>query len=288
MKAAAFVCVCLALCSTPTAAAGISIRDDLGHAVALGQPAQRIVTLAPFLTELVFSAGAGARLVAVSTYSDYPERAKALPQVANAAGFSMEQVLALRPDLVLAWRDSIRIEDAERLRSFGIAVFVAQARSLEDVPRLLAAVGALAGSDTAAQARAYREKLAALRSAHASLPRLAVLLEVWHRPLQTVAGQHWMNEALEICGATNAFADLPGVAPLLSWEEVYARDPRAIVGAGSAGSEKVFRSQWNERSTLFAVRQKRLVYLSPDIIQRPTLRLTEGVEQLCAGLDRAR
>jgi iron complex transport system substrate-binding protein len=115
-----------------------------------------------------------------------------------------------------------------------------------------------------------------------------VLLEIWHRPLQTLAGEHWMNEALETCGARNAFAELPGIAPTISLEQLYARDPVAIVGAGSASGEADFRSRWQERATLAAVRQRHLLYLDPDLIQRPTLRLAEGVARLCAGLDAMR
>src|SRR5215831_12922347 len=144
----AFICVSIALCITSSAAAGISLTDDLGRKVELKQPAQRIVTLAPFLTELVYSAGAGGRVVGVSAYSDYPPEATKLPQVASAAGNSIESIAALHPDLVLAWSDSIRADDVERIARLGPRVYVAQARSLADVPRLLAAIGTLAGVDT--------------------------------------------------------------------------------------------------------------------------------------------
>src|SRR5262249_19208020 len=97
--------------SSARIAAPISVTDDLGRKVQLNAPAKRIVTLAPFLTELTFSAGAGERLVGVSAYSDYPEAAKKLPQVATAISLSLEPLLALQPDLVLAWRDTIRSED---------------------------------------------------------------------------------------------------------------------------------------------------------------------------------
>lgn len=251
-------------------------------------PAKRIVTLAPFLTELAFSAGAGDRLVGVSAYSDFPEEAKRLPRVATAVTLSLEPLLALAPDLVLAWRDTIRPEDIERLERFGATVFVAQARALDDVPRLLALIARLAGRDAASAANAYSARLAELRRAHAALPPVNAFLEIWHRPLTTIAGPHWMNEALELCGAANVFRDLEGVAPVVSWEQLYARDPRVVVGAGSDANAAQFRANWKERATLAAVRENRLVFVDADTIQRPTLRLAEGVAQLCAGLDRVR
>lgn len=271
-----------------TAAAQIAVRDDLGRTVRLERPAQRIVTLAPFLTELAFSAGAGPRVVGVSAHSDFPAEARALPQVASAVAFSVESVAALRPDLVLAWQDSIRVEDVERLAPFGIVVFVAQARRLDDVPRLLDAIGRLAGNDVSGIAGEYRAGLARLRREHLHARRIPVLLEIWHRPLTTIAGAHWMNEALALCGADNAFSDLPGVAPVIPWELVYARDPSAIVGGGSAASAAAFAANWAERPILGAVKRGRMVFVDADTIQRPTLRLAQGVAQLCAGLDRLR
>jgi iron complex transport system substrate-binding protein len=276
-----------ALCATG-AAGDIAVRDDLGREVRLERPAQRIVTLAPFLTELVFSAGGGMRLVGVSAHSDFPPEARVLPQIASAASLSVEAVAALAPDLVLAWQDSLAPADIERLKPFGIAVFVARARALDDVPRLLEAIGQLAGNDVAAAAQDYRATLARLRQAHAGARPIAVLLEIWHRPLTTIAGPHWMNEALELCGARNAFRDLPGVAPVIPWELVYARDPSAVVGAGSAPSAAAFAANWRDRATLYAVKQGRTVFVDADVIQRPTLRLALGVAQLCAGLDRLR
>ena len=277
----------LALAAAPALGA-VTATDDLGREVRLEQPALRIVTLAPFLTELVYSAGAGERLVGVSAYSDYPPQAKRLPQVATAASFSIEEVAALRPDLVLAWRDSVRIEDLQRLEGLGITTFVTQAKRLDDAPRLLEAVAALTARDVAAPVSRYRERLRALRSRYAGRPVVPVFLEVWHNPLQTIGERHWISEALALCGARNAFADLPGVAPLVSWEEVYRRDPPVVIGAGSRDGEERFRANWRVRGALAAVRNGRLVFVEADTLQRPTLRLADGVTQLCEGIDRAR
>lgn len=270
---------------TSSVAAGISLKDDLGRTVRLERPAQRIVTLAPFLTELVFSAGAGSRVVGVSAFSDYPPRARALPQVATAAGLSLEAIAALRPDLVLAWKDSVRPEEAERIARLGPAVFVAQGRTLSDVPRLLGAIGSLTGEDTRAMAREYDAKLERVRRRYAARAPLRVFLEIWDRPLTTISGRHFMNEALAVCHAANVFADLPGVAPEVSWEELYARDPDVIVGIGSAPTAASFRANWRSHATLSAVRGGRLVFVPPDRLQRPTVRTPDGIAQLCEALD---
>ena len=263
------------------------LRDDAGRTVVLPAPAQRIVTLAPFLTELAFSAGAGARVVGRSAFSDYPPEAARLPEVATAAGPSVEAIAALHPDLVLAWRDAIRDEDVQRLEAIGMRVFVARARGLDDPPRLLEAIARAVGGDASAGS-AYRARIEALRIRHAGLAPMPVLLEIWHQPLTTLAGPHWINEALATCGARNAFADLPGVAPAVPWELVHARQPRVIVGAGSAATPAAFEAQWRERPALQAVAAGRMVFVEGDLLQRPTLRLALGVERLCAGLDAQR
>ncbi len=278
----------MALCVTQSIAAEISLTDDLGRKVELNHPAQRIVTLAPFLTELVFSAGAGDRVVGVSAYSDYPPQAKALPQVASAAGNSVESIAALHPDLVLAWKDSIRGDDVERMARLGLRVYVAQARGLADVPRLLGVIGVLAGVDTRASAAAYDARLAKLRAEYAGRPEVSVFLEIWNHPLTTISGRHFMNEALAICRARNVFADLPGVAPEVSWEEVYARDPPVVVGVGSAATAAEFRAAWQAHPTLAAVKSGHLVFVDPDRLQRTTTRTPEAIAELCAALDAER
>ena len=240
--------------------------------------------VAPFLTELVYSAGAGSRLVGVSAHSDYPPQARALPQVASAAGLEIEPLAALGPDLVLAWQDSIRREDLQRLERLGMKVFVARAKRLEDPPRLAEAIARLAGTDAAATTRAYRERLREARAAHAARPRVRVFVEVWHQPLTTIGGTHWINEALALCGAENVFADMDAVAPVVSWEELYRRDPDAIVGMPAR--EAPFRAAWAGRATLRAVAAGRFVLVDADALQRPTLRLADGVLALCRGLGR--
>jgi iron complex transport system substrate-binding protein len=283
-----FIRVAMVCCITSSAAASITVTDDLGRKVELAQPAQRIVTLAPFLTELAFSAGAGKQVVGVSAYSDYPPEARALPEVASATGIALESLAALRPDVVLAWADTLRNDDIARLGQLGMRVFVTRTRTLDDPARVLETIARLAGTDASRAAASYRERIAALRRAHANAKPVAALVEIWSQPLTTIGAGHWIDEALEACGARNAFADVPGVAPQLDWELVYRRDPQAIVGMGAPDRRGDFESRWSLRPALSAVRGKRYVYVDADLLQRPTLRLADGVVRICAGLDAMR
>src|SRR5205085_10554384 len=161
---------------------------------------------------------------------------------------------------VLAWQDTMRPADLERFAALRIPVFVAKPLSILDVGRLYGTIEQLSGVRSPEPLRQFHEKLR--RSLHKlDKPAVKVFLEVWHQPLTTIAGPHWMNEALAFCGATNAFQDLAGVAPVVSWEALYARDPRVIVGAGSARDAATFRAQWRDRATLDAVKNDRLVFV---------------------------
>jgi iron complex transport system substrate-binding protein len=256
--------------------------------LALAASPVRVVTLAPFITELAFEAGIGDRIVGVSAYSDYPPAARALPEVASANGLAIERIASLRPDVAYVWRDSVKPEEIQRLESLGIRVVVVAARTLDEIPDALEQVAAGANVDVSAKSRAFRDRVAALRRSYASRRKLDAFLEIWNKPLTTVAGRHYMNDALEVCGARNVFADLPGLTPVVPWESVYARDPEVVVGSGSAGDRAQFEANWRERPTLAAVKNNRLVYANPDTLQRPTLRIVEGIAKLCEDLERAR
>ena len=264
------------------------MRDDILRPIIIKEPARRIVTLAPFLTELVYTVGAGSKLVGVSQFSDYPPEAQKLPQVATGAGFTIERIASLKPDLVLAWKDGFRKEDAERISGFGAIVYVSVARRLEDIPRLLEVIGLLTGTDGVRAKIDFENKLAALRKANEGKAKVNVFMEIWNRPLTTVSGNHYMDQALEICRADNVFKDLTRVAPTIEWEDLYAKNPSIIVGAGSAQDEKEFRSNWEIRAGLDAVKENRLVYVANDALQRPSVRVLSGIEDLCNGLDKFR
>lgn len=251
--------------------------------------AQRLVALAPFLTEAVYAVGAGDKLVAVSEFSDYPPAAKSLPAVANAIGVSWEKLAALKPDVILAWGDMVKEGDRERFARVGARLVVFAGRRLDDIPRTLREVSSLAGlGPDPPAARAFEARIATLREANRGRLPVEAFLEIQHRPLMTLAGDHYMSDALAVCGARNAFADLPGVAPAVSWETLLARDPAVIVGAGAPDGESAFRARWSDHATLSAVRSGALVYLDGDRFYRPTPRLADAIEALCGKLAKLR
>jgi iron complex transport system substrate-binding protein len=274
----------------PADAAPLEVRDDSGRSVHLALPAQRIVSLAPHATELVFAVGAGAELVAVSAFSDYPAGAQSLPQVGGAQGIDLERIARLRPDLVIAWTSGNSPQELEAIERLGIPVFRSDPHSLEAVAENLEELGVLTGhAPTGAQAAAnFRARIAALRRRYQGRARVKVFYQVWNKPLMTVGGTHLISHVIELCGGQNIFGDLDALAPTVDAEAVITRDPEVIAVASDLGRGSEELALWQEWPRLAAVARHHFVILDPALITRPTPRIADGASLLCEDLERAR
>lgn len=270
--------------------ADIVVTDDYGKAVRLESPARRVVSLAPHLTELMYAAGAGASLVGALQYSDFPAAAQRLPRVGSEAQIDLEALLALRPDLVVAWPNSGSAAAVERVAALGIPVFRSEPRELEDIARTLETLGRLAGTEAAATraALAFRARAAQLERTYASRRKVGVFYQVWNRPLITVNGAHVISKVLRLCGGENVLADLPSLAPEIDRELVLRADPEAIVASGSDGRHPEWLAEWRAFPDLAAVRLANLYAIPPELVQRHTPRLLDGAEALCRILEAVR
>jgi len=265
----------------------LKASDDRGVAIALGQPVGRIVTLAPHLAEIAFAAGADAKLAGVSSFSRHPAEAERLPVVASHGRVDIERLIALRPDLVLAWQSGNSPLQIDRLERIGMRVFVTEARTLADVPRIVRLVGALAGSAEVAETRArqFENEIAGLRNRYAGERRVAVFVEIWHTPLLTVNGGHLISDALRLCGGRNVFAAAKTLTPLVSREQVLDARPEVIV-TGGFGSEAL--QAWRGLESVPAVRNRRIYAIDPDRFHAQGPHVLEGVRALCERLELAR
>lgn len=269
-------------------AAAIEATGDEGGYVRLDQPARRVVSLAPHLTELAFAAGAGSQLVGVVRDSDFPPEARSIIQVGDAAGVDFERILALQPDLVLAWGSGNRASIVEKLRQLGLQVLVLEPRVLDDIPRHLALIGSLAGTQGQAGrvAAEFRARVGAMRARHRSGRPVNVMFEMWHHPIMTVNGEHIISDVLRLCGARNVFDDLPRFAGEVSLEQVLIRDPEAIVVGSEAPGAGI--ADWRDYPYLRAVRDGRVFNVAPDLINRQTPRILDAAQSICADIDRVR
>ena len=278
------------LLAAGAAQAQLRITDDYGREVALAAPAQRVVSLAPHLTELMYAAGAGARLVGALEYSDYPAEAKALPRVGSEASIDLEALVALRPDLVIAWPNAGSARAVERIAALGIPVFRSEPRELEDIARTMETLGRLAGTQApaGAAARTFRERAARIERRYAQRARVRVFYQVWDRPLVTVNGDHVISKVMRLCGGENVMAALPALAPEIDRESVLRADPEAIVASGPDGARPAWLDDWRAFPALAAVRHDNLYSIRPELLQRHTPRLLDGAEELCRILEAVR
>ena len=283
------ILVSIAVPAAPLAVADeVAVIDDLGVELRLDRPAQRVISLSPHLTELMFSIGAGDRLAGIVRGSDFPTEAAALAEIGDASGLDFERILHSRPDLVLAWGSGNRVVDIARLRTLGLQVLVLEPQRLEDIPRHLRLLGNLTGLGGEAQAvaRDFERRVDALRDRYAGRTDVRVLFEIWHRPLFTVNGDHIISKVLGLCAARNVFAGLPQLAGEISLEQVLVLDPDVIVVGSEAADAGV--ENGTEFSYLKAVRTGNVFAVSADLIARQTARIVDAAERMCAGLDKAR
>ena len=270
--------------------ADIVVKDDTGQEVRLKQPAQRIVSLAPHITEVLFAAGAGERVVGTVSYSDYPDAAKSIALVGTYTRFDLEAIVALKPDLIIGWFSGNLPASIDKLRKLGLPVFLSQPDHIEDVARTLEQFGRLAGSETIADAaaRRFREHHAQLQARYANRPPVDVFYEVWNQPLMTVNGHQIISDILRLCGARNVFAELPTLAPQVTEESVLAANPEAIIASGMGEARPEWLDQWKHWPQLTAVARGNLFFVPPQLIQRHTPRMLDGAERACADIETAR
>lgn len=272
------------------AAAQLHITDDSGRVIELRAPAQRIVSLAPHVTELLFAAGAGGKVVGVVAYSDFPAAARTLPQVGGYSKVDLEAVAALHPDLVVGWKSGNRNAHLERLEALGIAVYLNEPRSLDDVAHSLTQMGRLAGSETVAAAAAarFRAQYAALGTRYRERAPVPTFYQIWQRPLMTINDHHLIADVIRLCGGRNVFGALDALAPTISVEAVLAVDPEVIVASGMSEVRPQWLDEWARWPQLHAARADNLFFIAPDLIQRHTPRILQGAQQLCEALEIAR
>lgn len=278
------------LLTTTTALASITVTDSLNRTIEIPEPARRVVTLAPHLVENLYSAGGGDRIVGTVSFSNFPPQASQLPQVGSFNAFSLESIVALKPDLIVMWGSGNGPQTLERLTTLDVPVYVDELRNLEDLYRSIENLGALTGATGTARAEASRleHTITQLREDRSALEPLDVFYQIWHEPLQTLGGDHMINEVISLCGGRNIFSDTGVLAPRISIESILNRDPDVIVASGMSQERPAWLEQWRTYPALTAVRNDALYSIDPDLILRPTARLLEGAKILCRNLDDAR
>lgn len=281
---------CLTLFFFSASVQALTLTDDSGQAVRLSAPAQRIITLTPHATELMFAVGAGQQVVGAVDYSDYPADAEKIPRVGGYSGLNIEAILALQPDLIIYWPEGNPAREIQRLKQLKMPLYASDPNSFADIARSLEHYGEISGNVAKGQQAAmqFRQRLNALQQRYAGAGKLRVFYQVWHQPLVTQSGDTFISRVLELCGGENIFAGLPMRSPQISEEAVLAENPDVIIASGMAAERPEWLDHWRRYSHLNAVKNNHLYHVHPDLLHRPTPRLLDGAEQVCALLDRVR
>lgn len=266
-----------------TAQAACEVIDDSNHKVQLAQPATRIISMAPDLTELLFAAGAGEKVVGVTRGTDYPAVAKKIPIIASYNSLNTEAVLALHPDLIIAWAGGNSAAQLQTLQHLGIPIFLSQQRDITDIPASLKKFGCLAGTEKTANQAAQNlsARIQVLKQHYAHQKIIPVFYTIGTHPLMTVNKDSWINQIISLCGGRNIFADAKGIAPQVSLEAVIAANPDVII---TSETDKDWKKTWLAWPQLRAVQNHFLFAINPDWLEKAGPRLIDGAEDMCRDL----
>jgi iron complex transport system substrate-binding protein len=251
--------------------------------------ANRIVTLSPHLTEIAYAAGMGDRVIATVEYSDYPEAAKAIPRVGDAFRIDIERVVALRPDLVIAWDSGNPRAAVTQLRSLGVSVWSVEIREPGEIADTLETLGQLTGQPEPAHSRSMdiRRRLVSLSQQYAGEEPLDYFYQIGAKPLFTISGNHLISKGLNLCGGNNIFSDEPGLAFQVSYESVIVANPAAMFAPSREDAVNPLAA-WQEWAAMQAVRRQALFLLPADPVSRATPRFLDSLELACKLLHQLR
>jgi iron complex transport system substrate-binding protein len=279
----------------------VQVTDDTHHTLTLAHPLARVISAAPSLTELLYEAGAGERLVGTVDYSDYPTAARKVPRIGSNQKLDLERIARMKPDLALVWFHGNATREVEQLAALGVPMFYLEPQRIQDIPSALERIGHLMGTSKIAQAAAqrFRARYDALRTRYAGRAPVRVFYQVEESPLLTVNDKQLISDVIHLCGGINVFGQASMLVPQLSTESVVTADPEVILtsrwssnGGGSsdavrAPEDRSFR-MWARFSTMKAVKAGQLWLIPGDQISRHGPRILDAAQALCAALDEAR
>lgn len=268
----------------------ITVVDFLGREVTLPKPAQRIIALAPHVVENLYSAGAYQKIVAAVEYSDFPEGASDLPRVGGAASISIEAIVKLQPDLVVAWTSGLGLENLRKLEALGVKVYASEPKTLDDIPKTIRDLGELSGTfETAdASAKKFEKTRKELNEQHLKKTRRSVFYQVWSHPLLSINKNQMIHHVIELCGGVNIFSESIATTPKISAEAVLLHNPHVIITASKTQTADEALKRWSKYAKLSAVEKGHLYVINPDLISRPTARVLLGAKQICSAIGQSR
>ena len=270
--------------------ADLTIADDMGNKVILAKPAERVISLSPHLTELVFAIDQGDKLVGVMSFSNYPEAAKKIPRIGSYNTISYESITQIQPDLILAWGSGNGSEAIHKLKSLGFSVYVSEPNKLEGVAATIRKLGILLDAKDKGEneANKFINRLSQLTEKYSNRRKMSVFYQLSDNPIMTLSGRHVISDVIELCGGFNIFAKAIPIALKVSLESLVRSDPQIVIAGTKKENEKKWLRNWEDRSSMKVVKNRQIYFIDPDLLVRHGPRIIDGAEKMCNYLERSR
>lgn len=251
---------------------------------------QRFISLAPNITEMIYAAGAGSKLVAVSDYSNYPPKAQRLPRVASYTGIDVEKIIRLHPSRVFYWRGGNRMDQIEQLKQLGIKTQAIQVQNMHDVVHNINKIGHIAHTQHTAHKRAQqlRQHYQQLKHKYHQRSPVKVFYQVSASPLLTIGQSSYINHLIRQCGGRSVIRHTVGSAPEVNVATLLKRQPQALIIGKSPHDHTDYRQFWRNWPQLKAVKHQHIFLIKASWINRPGPRLIKGMKKLCQVIDEVR
>jgi len=254
------------------------------------KPAKRIIALSPHGVEMLYAIGAGDRIVATIDTADYPAAALKIPHIGNFNGIQIEKIVALQPDLIIAWDSGNKSADLNKLKSLGFEIFYSLPKNIPDIGKELIKIGELTGLKTQAQlvANKINKQHQAIVNRYANKKSVSVFYQLWHDPLRTIGPDNWNESLINDCNGANLFNDTSTPYPIVSLENILTKNPQVIIIPHHSGEVGVKKEIWKKWQNINAVKNNNIFTIDGDLLHRFTPRAIEGLKRLCEAIDLAR
>ena len=270
-------------------ALSFEIIDDENNTVMFDGPVERVISLSPHATELLYKAGATNQILATVSYSDFPEAAKALPRIGSYKKLDLESVIKLKPDLIVAWKSSGSLDQVNELERLGYKIYFSEPKDFKGIAENIIKFGRILGTGNIAAERAnsFLNELNTLKLTYKNLKPVSVFYQVWNNPLMTINKDHLITNVIDLCGGRNVFGELFARAPRVSIESVILKNPQVII-IGMSDNRKGWVKEWYKWDVLQAVKEKHVYTVNADYIVRQGPRVLKGAKKVCEILENVR
>ncbi|MBQ4832812.1 cobalamin-binding protein [Pseudoalteromonas sp. MMG010] len=250
----------------------------------------RIIALAPHIVENLYAIGAGDLIVGTVDYADYPSEAKLIPRIGGYYGISLEKVLALKPDIVLAWKGGNKALDLAQLERLGIKVHFSNPTSLNDIADDIRHLGEVTEKQIQANkvASEFSRRLANITLEQSTHQSVSVFYQLWSEPMMTAAKGTAIDQIISLCKGDNVFSEASTQYPQISIENVVITKPQIIITPQQHANKPQPEVLWNEWPEIPAVKNQQFISINADLLHRLTPRVLTGVQQLCDKINNSR